>query len=296
MSGPEPQPIAFPWPSEPSSGAAPRGARGRPVRVGHTTPALHVANAANRPDDPGAADHAAGHLNGNRGTLPTAAPAAGPPSGPTPQSLRREILLRLRQNGPASPDQLAGHLGASRTGILQQLRALDAANLVSRQTIRHGVGRPRHVYDVTADAQDLFPSNYDGLAAGLLDAVRALGGEELLDELFAARRRQIGDRIQRRMAERLPANAPVADRVRELAVIQDELGYLATAVADASGTLRLVEHNCAIYHVARGNDAACRAELQLFSDVLGASVVRESHIAAGDRCCSYRVTGPETAR
>lgn len=217
------------------------------------------------------------------------------PPATSPSSLRREILLRLRQNGPASPDQLADQLGASRTGVLQQLRALEVAALVSRQTIRHGVGRPRHLYDVTAEAQDLFPSNYDGLASSLLGAVRTIGGEDLLDELFAARSRQLGNRIRTRMAERLPDDAPMADRVRELAVIQDEQGYIAAAEVDADGAIRLVEHNCAIFHVAKGTPAACRAELELFRDVLGVAVVRETHIAAGDRCCTYRVLGPERA-
>jgi predicted ArsR family transcriptional regulator len=213
----------------------------------------------------------------------------------TPSTLRRDILLRLRQNGPASPDQLAVQLGASRTGILQQLRALESAALVSRQTVRHGVGRPRHLYDVTPDAQDLFPSNYEGLASGLVAAVRAIGGEGLIDELFEARRRQIGDRIRRQMSERVADDAPIAERVRELAVIQDEQGYLAVAQVDDAGTIRLIEYNCAIYHVAKGNAAACRAELELFRDVLGVPMVRESHIASGDRCCTYRVVEPDTA-
>jgi len=32
------------------------------------------------------------------------------------------------------------------------------------------------------------------------------------------------------------------------------------------------------------------AELALFQDVLGAEVVRETHIACGDRSCTYRIT------
>jgi predicted ArsR family transcriptional regulator len=206
-----------------------------------------------------------------------------------PSTLRRELLLRLRLDGPSSPDQLAERLGASRTGVLQQLRALEAANLVNRQTVRHGVGRPRHLYDVTADAQDLFPSNYDALAAGLLAAIEAVGGDDLLDQVFAARRRQLGDRVRERMADRIGPNAPLADRVRELAVIQADHGYLAESVLGADGTIRLREHNCAIYHIAEGSPAACQAELELFSEVLGADVVREQHIASGDRCCSYRI-------
>ncbi len=218
---------------------------------------------------------------------PVASPHAGAVGGPS--SLRRDLLLRLRLDGPSSPDQLAVRVGASRTGVLQQLRALEAAELVSRQTVKHGVGRPRHLYDVTPDAQDLFPATYDVLAAGLLAAIGAVGGDELLEEVFAARRRQLGDRVRERLAEQVPGDAPLADRVRELAEIQAAQGYLAEALVDADGAIRLREHNCAIYHVAKSTPAACTAELQLFREVLGADVVRESHIAAGDRCCSYRI-------
>ena len=206
-----------------------------------------------------------------------------------PSNLRRELLLRLRLDGPSSPDQLADRLGASRTGVLQQLRALEAANLVSRQTVRHGVGRPRHLYDVTADAQDLFPSNYDALAAGLLTAIEAVGGDDLLDQVFAARRRQLGDRVREQMNERVAPDAPLEDRVRELAVIQAKNGYLAEAMLTADGSITLREHNCAIFSVAQGSPAACQAEIDLFSEVLGATVVREEHIASGDRCCTYRI-------
>ena len=146
-------------------------------------------------------------------------------------TLRRELLVRLRRDGPSSPDQLATALGASRTGVLQQLRALEAAHLVRRETVRHGVGRPRHVYDVTEHAQDLFPADYDGLATGLLAAIESVGGDDLVDEVFEARRRMATERVRERLAERLPAGASVVDRARELAVIQDEQGYLAEAVA-----------------------------------------------------------------
>jgi len=107
--------------------------------------------------------------------------------------------------------------------------------------------------------------------------------------VFIARRRQIGDRVRRELHDRVGARASLAERVRELAVLQDEQGYLANAVIGSDGTIRLREHNCAILDVARGTRAACDAELDLFREVLGADVVRETHIASGDRCCSYRI-------
>jgi len=207
----------------------------------------------------------------------------------SPSALRREILVHLRQSGPTSPDALAVTLGASRTGVLQQLHALEDTGLVSHAAEKHGVGRPRHLYDVTADAQELFPTDYGGFASGLVKAIEAIGGDDLVEQVFAARRRQIGDRIRRRMTERLPDGAGLADRVRVLATLQDEAGYLAEAVISADGTVRLRQHNCAIDRIARRTQAPCDAELALFREVLGAEVERESHIASGDRCCTYRV-------
>ena len=63
---------------------------------------------------------------------------------------------------------------------------------------------------------------------------------------------------------------------------------------DDGDGLRLVEHNCAVLDVAMSIPAACQAELELFQEVLGADVVRERHIAAGDRCCTYLVSRPES--
>jgi predicted ArsR family transcriptional regulator len=211
------------------------------------------------------------------------------PARPGGSTLRHDILVALRRDGATAPEQLAKTLGASRTGVLQQLRSLEAAGLVDRRTVRHGVGRPRHVYDVTPDAQDAFPSNYDGLAAGLLAAIGVVGGDDLVAEVFDARRRLIADQVKGRLDERLPTNAPLEARVRELAVIQDEQGYLSSAFISPDGTIRLRQCNCAIFGIAAQSSSPCEAELALFQEVLGADVIRETHIASGDRSCTFRI-------
>ena len=216
-------------------------------------------------------------------------PRGHDPRQPGASGLRREILVQLRRDGPSSPEQLATALGASRTGILQQLRSLEAAGFVDRRTVRHGVGRPRHLYDVTPSAQVTFPSNYDALAAGLLAAVGTVGGDELVARVFAVRRQLIADQVRTRLDERLPADATLEAKVRELAVIQDEQGYLSSASVGDDGTIRLRQCNCAIFGIAAQSSLPCEAELDLFRDVLGATVVRETHIASGDRSCTYRI-------
>jgi len=217
---------------------------------------------------------------------------SAPQTTPPEPALRRAILVYLRRTGAASPDAIATAIGASRSGVAGQLRALEGAGLVTRTAVRHGVGRPRHLYDVTPDAQGLFPSNYEGFAAGLIAAIVELGGDDLLEDVMAARSRQAGTALRDGLAAMLPADAPLADRVRELARLQDGLGYLAE-VEVGDDAIRLVQHNCAVHAIAVSNGAACRAELAMFRALLGPGVERECHIMDGDRCCTYRVPPAE---
>jgi len=220
----------------------------------------------------------------------TATPLISPSPGPgASTTLRRDVLYALRTGGPASPDQVADRVGASRTGVLQQLRTLESAGLVTRSLSRHGVGRPRHVYDLTPAAQELFPANYGALAQSILTAIRSIGGETLIHDVFEARREQLKVRISNRLAERLPAGASLWERTREMAVYEDETGYLGRASIDPDGTIRLSEHNCAITGVSNPYPIACEEELRLISEVLGAKVTRECHIPSGGRSCTYRV-------
>jgi predicted ArsR family transcriptional regulator len=116
-----------------------------------------------------------------------------------------------------------------------------------------------------------------------------------VDEVFKTRRSLLAERARRRLAEAGLADAPLAERVAMLARIQDELGYLAESEvsvdADGTpdGTVRLHEHNCAIHAIATSHPDACRCEIGWFRDVLGGRVVRETHIAAGARTCTYRI-------
>jgi predicted ArsR family transcriptional regulator len=221
-----------------------------------------------------------------RTVTPLVTPSPGPGASST---LRREVLYALRTGGPASPDQVADRVGASRTGVLQQLRTLESAGLVTRSLSRHGVGRPRHVYDLTPAAQELFPANYGALAQSFLTAIRSIGGEALIHDVFEARREQLKTRIRNRIADRLPNGASLWEQVREVASYEDETGYLGRATRDSEGTIWLSLHNCAISGVSGPYPIACEEELQLLGEVLGARVTRECHIASGGRSCSYRV-------
>ena len=211
--------------------------------------------------------------------------------------LHRAILHDLRSAGPSSPDEVGRRVGTSRTSALQQLRALEAAGLARHATrqARRGPAAPRATTSRRSPRASSRPTT-TASRPDMLAAIEAVGGQELLGEVFRARRDAVAKRVRDRLADRLPAGATLVDRVRELAVIQDEAGYLCSATVDDDGTsVRLAENNCAIFRVATSHPRRLRRRApDCSADVLGADVVRESHIMVGDRCCSYRIS--ETRR
>ncbi len=75
--------------------------------------------------------------------------------------------------------------------------------------------------------------------------------------------------------------------------MRTEEGYLAEVVDDPDGKgVLLVEHHCPICTAATACAGLCTSELDLFRDVLGASVKveRTQHLLSGDRRCAYRIT------
>jgi DeoR family suf operon transcriptional repressor len=80
------------------------------------------------------------------------------------------------------------------------------------------------------------------------------------------------------------------DRVRELADVLDDDGYLASCEQLRPGRWRVVEHNCAILDVAERYGAACASELAFLRDALPeADVNRTAHMMAGAHVCAYDI-------
>lgn len=200
---------------------------------------------------------------------------------------RRAVLYAVRVLGDPGVEAVADELEMTVSGARQHLAALvEAGLLVADEQPREGRrGRPAVTYHVAAPADPLFPTAYGALTNELLGYLDE-DDDHLVDALFARRRRHRIDRARIRLA---PLDT-LADRVAELARILDEDGYLATAVPDGDGTLRLVEHNCAIVDVARRYGQACASEIDFIRAVLpDARVTRVRHLLDGARHCAYEI-------
>jgi predicted ArsR family transcriptional regulator len=165
--------------------------------------------------------------------------------------------------------------------VRRHLSALERDDLITATTVRRPMGRPTYVYTLTPLADDLFPKNYPQLTIGILDDIRALDGEEKLDQLFQRREERLAAAYVPRMAGK-----SIDERVQEIAHIFDENGSLAEWQSE-DGTYRLTWHNCSIYKISQRFPQACQHEESLLKRLLDADVARVEHQAKGDSCCTY---------
>jgi predicted ArsR family transcriptional regulator len=200
------------------------------------------------------------------------------------------LLYLLKSKGPQTAAQLAKRLGVTAMAVRQHLHGFGRKGLAEFADHRRPVGRPVHVWRLTERAAARFPESHAELTLEMIAAVRATFGEEGLDRLLAER-----TRLQLRASrERIRAvgDGSLESRVRVLAAIRREQGYMAECATRADGSLLLRENHCPICVAAKACQGLCREELGLFRAVLGtrALVERTDHILAGASRCAYVIT------
>jgi predicted ArsR family transcriptional regulator len=200
---------------------------------------------------------------------------------------RRRIVKLLKTEGPMNSAALARKLRVTPMAVRQHLYALHEEKLVDAEERPVPLGRPAKYWRLTRAADRLFPDAYAELNAALMTSVQDAFGPGGMDRLLDARvARQRAD-----YAARIDPSAPLATKVRQLAQVRAEEGYMAEVKRDGRGFL-FVENHCPICAAATVCQGFCSTELDLFRSVLGpgVSVERFEHILSGDRRCAYRIS------
>jgi DeoR family transcriptional regulator, suf operon transcriptional repressor len=196
---------------------------------------------------------------------------------------RGAVLVQLKRAQQLTAKELAARLGVSLNAARHHLKELEAEGLVVYEREHRGVGAPAFAYRLSPSGEALFPRRYEETLTAVLEQMVERGGRAaavtLLESHFAS--------LTRRLRAEL-ADAPPAERLRALARVLSEEGYMAE-VTTVGGSGTLTEHNCAIPAVAERFPEICAAEARFLADVLGAEVHRREHMLNGCSACEYHV-------
>lgn len=199
------------------------------------------------------------------------------------QSVAERLMTLLKTRGEMQASD-AGHLlGTTGEAARQQFVKLAKDGLVEAKAVSQGVGRPAQYWQLTAKGHAHFPDAHADLTVQLLQLIRTSLGESALDQLITSRESQTLDNYRQAMKG---ANS-LEERLQRLTAIRTREGYMADWTLQEDGSYLFVENHCPICAAATTCQGFCRAERDVFRDVLEANVERTEHILQGARRCAY---------
>jgi predicted ArsR family transcriptional regulator len=194
-------------------------------------------------------------------------------------STRGRMVTLLRRRGQ-TVDELAVEVGLTNNGVRAHLATLERDGLVTQQgSVRssNGGGKPAYVYELTQEAEGLFPKAYEPTLRQLLDVLSDQLGPEESEALL----RLVG----RRLAGEHPARSDGAHARLESAVeALNELGGLAE-LEERDGALVIQGYSCPLAGVTTDHPELCRMAETMIAELAGVPVHECCDRGERPRCC-----------
>jgi predicted ArsR family transcriptional regulator len=195
------------------------------------------------------------------------------------ESTRGRMVTLLRRSG-RTVEELARALGLTDNGIRAHLAVLERDGIVrQRGSVRRGSGggKPAYVYELTLEAEDLFPKAYEPTLRRLLDVLAERLGPEESEALL----RSVGRRLVE--GRTVPTHGTRA-RLEEAVGVLNELGGLAE-LEEQDGTLVIQGYSCPLAAVTPDHPEVCRLAEALVAEVAGVPVHERCDRSERPRCC-----------
>ena len=194
-------------------------------------------------------------------------------------STRGQLVTLLRRAG-YTVEELARALNLTDNGVRAHLSMLERDGIVQqRGSKRHGSGggKPAYIYELTPQAEDLFPKAYEPVLRQLLDVLAVQLGPQQSEALL----RSVGRRIAEEQS--VPADE-VRGRLEAAVGVLNKLGGLAE-LEERDGSFVIRGHSCPLAGVAADHPEVCRMAETLLSELAGVPVYEHCDRSERPRCC-----------
>jgi predicted ArsR family transcriptional regulator len=195
------------------------------------------------------------------------------------ESTRGQIVVLLRRSG-RTVEELARALGLTDNGIRAHLAVLERDGIArQRGSVRRGSGggKPAYIYELTLEAEDLFPKAYEPALSRLLEVLYERLGPEESEALL----RSVGRRLVE--GKTVPTHGTRA-RLEAAAGVLSELGGLAE-LEEQDGNLVIRGYSCPLAAVTPEHPEVCRMAEALVAEVAGVPVHECCDRSERPRCC-----------
>ncbi|WP_231564575.1 metalloregulator ArsR/SmtB family transcription factor [Thermoactinomyces sp. Gus2-1] len=147
-------------------------------------------------------------------------------------STRMQIMTMLKTEGGLTVSEIAERLGVTEMAVRRHMNQLERDQLIVPQLLRKSMGRPSNQYFLTERSEQYFPKMYAGFAMEILKDLEENYGEEMIQSVFKNREKRL-------LKEHLSdfQGKSLDEKVRRLAELQDEKGYMVKWEKEGEGGL-----------------------------------------------------------
>ena len=190
-------------------------------------------------------------------------------------SSTRGRIVTLLRTGDRTVDDLSQALDLTSNAVRAHLATLERDNLVRQHGVRRGSGKPANAYQLTPQAEQLFPKAYEPVLRHLLRVLADRLGPAKLEEVL----REAGHSL----AAGRTASGDLRARVEQAAALLTDLGGLAEVEGQNGGFL-IRAYSCPVAAVVPEHPALCSMAEALLSDVIRATVRKRCSKGEPARC------------
>ncbi len=199
------------------------------------------------------------------------------------KSTRDRILQALLRQPGRTINELADAVGINPISVRHHLTNLQVEGLVAAEEERHGVGRPRLVYALTADGLEKFPTRYLRLTTRLLAQMKESMPGPLVNKLFT----QVADGLASEYADQMEG-LDVEQRLEKVKALLADEGF--TVEWERNGDqYHIHEISCPYFQIGVNHPEVCTVDQELISKMLALPAEKIQCVLNGSAHCTYVV-------
>jgi predicted ArsR family transcriptional regulator len=196
------------------------------------------------------------------------------------ESTRGRIVTLLRGSAKTVND-LSAELSLTDNAVRAHLLSLERDGLIKQSGTQPGTRKPHFAYELTEDAEHLFPKAYDVLLNELIGALKTRLDAGTLDEVL----KQVGHSLATGQAN--PRGVSQNDRIKNALSTLEALGG-APRVESGTGKIVISSESCPLAAVVAEHPEVCGLAQALLSEIVG-SPVKENCDRNGPPRCRFEV-------
>ncbi|MGH9969150.1 MAG: helix-turn-helix transcriptional regulator [Pyrinomonadaceae bacterium] len=198
-------------------------------------------------------------------------------------STRGRIVTLLRGT-TKTVNELAGELGLTDNAVRAHLLSLERDGLIKQSGVQQGTRKPHFAYDLTAEAENLFPKAYDALLNQLIAVLKGRLTPAALEQIL----REVGRSLAGNQSSG-EESGDLESRVGSALMALEAIGG-AARVEKEKEKFFIRSESCPLAAAVTEHPEVCHLTEALLSEIIGTKV-RERCDREGSPRCGFEVTG-----